>query len=67
MRRLRLEGISLRGIHRVTGISLSWLVEMNKRWAAEVSEEFENPKPEKKDRRPDPSMRRNVELCGLES
>ena len=46
--KLRLEGLSLRGIHRVTGISLSWLVEMNKRWSQEVEEEIHTPEPDAK-------------------
>lgn len=48
VRKLRLEGLSLRGVHRVTGISLSWLVEMNKRWSQEVSEDIQTPEPDEK-------------------
>ncbi len=48
VRKLRLEGLSLRGVHRVTGISLSWLVEMNKRWGQEVSEDIHTPEPDEK-------------------
>ena len=43
--KMYLEGMSIRGIHRVTGISLSWLMIKTKRFAEQVDEHIETPEP----------------------